>query len=85
MAPEVFALAMVAMTRKKTRIGATAFNADTKRVPSNGMMTSAPGTASARIKPITRPTTIRSTKLVSFHFAMICFIFYPLYGNYMKL
>ena len=39
MAPEVFALARALTTRKKTKMGAAAFRALTKRVPSRGTMT----------------------------------------------
>ena len=65
------------ITSTKTRIGAIAFSAPTKTVPKMEI-TVACGTASARIIPITKPTTIRRIRLVSFHFFTKLPMFFPL-------
>ena len=63
--PPPFALHRALITRKNTRMGATLFRAFTKSVPSISMI-SFPGTTSARMVPMTRPTMMRLMRLIEF-------------------
>ena len=82
--PAARAFANALMTRKNTRMGATAFNAETNRLPSNAMnsltpmrmslpSTTAAGIRSASTTPITRPTMIRLIRLISVYLRAIVF------------
>ena len=82
--PGASALQSALMMRKKTRIGATAFKALTNRVPKSVMTagTSDPslGMNSASMAPMTRPMTIRSTRLTLLYFSIMPFTKYPFLG-----
>ena len=70
--PSAWAFAKAAITRKKTRIGATAFNAPTNRLPrmvmpAMGEVPSMFGKMTPRIAPMIRNTRIRLIRLISFH------------------
>lgn len=53
------------MTRKNTKIGATAFKAETNSDPSK-VIAGSPGTSSAKMVPTTKPHRMRLIKLISF-------------------
>lgn len=68
-----FAFAKEAITRKNTKIGATALRAPTNKSPKSAITVNC-GTVSPRMIPTIKPTMIRFTRLMLFHFEIKFFM-----------